>query len=50
MILKIRMQGEKRGIGWRIIGDIQQVDYSIVDEPRDVDLLRSREWHEKKEE
>lgn len=50
MILKLRMQGGKNGIGWRMIDEIERVDYQIIDEPRDIDLLRSREWCKKKKE
>jgi hypothetical protein len=39
MILKLRMQNGS----WKLIDEIEAIEYKIVGEPRDLDLLKSRE-------
>lgn len=36
MILKMRTQGPEKGIGWKMIDGIKQINYKYMDEPKEL--------------
>ncbi len=43
MILKLRIQDDKRVITWRILDEIKQIDYKYIDEPKPEELKSIKE-------
>lgn len=43
MILKLRIQDDKRIITWRILDEIKQIDYKYMDEPKDLKSIKESE-------
>ena len=36
MILKLRTRSSEKGIAWRLLDKIKKIDYTYIDEPKDI--------------